>query len=127
MPLEDSLHGYYRIGGELYLVKICLGGGFTRLRFVPEAMDADPDAIYETADALKDIPSLILDRRNSDHVDLLENAEPVHVYNSRLFLQGEISFFRGMTNVYRISREFIEGSDIDTAIGIDSFLHKYYR
>jgi hypothetical protein len=127
MPLEDGLHGYFRIGDELYLVKNFQGGGFTRLHFVPETIDADPDAIYEIPDALKDIPSLILDRRNSIHVETLENATPVHVYNSRLFLQGEISFFRGMTNVYRISREFLDGSDIDTAIDADSFPHKHYR
>jgi len=108
-------------------VKNSQGGGFTRLHFVHEAIDADPVAIYETADALKDIPSLILDRRDSSHIENLEDATPVHVYNSRLFLQGEISFFRGMSNVYRVSLEFLEGAEISTAIDTDSFPHKYYR
>ena len=74
-PLEDDLYGYFRIGGDLYLVKNSHVGGFTRLHFVHEALDADPDAIYETADALKDIPSLILDRRDSSHIENLEGAE----------------------------------------------------
>ena len=68
-PLENDLHGYFRISGELYLVKNSQGGGLTRLHFIHEATDADPDATYGTADALKDIPSLILDRRDSTHID----------------------------------------------------------
>ena len=65
MPFEDFLHGYFRIGGELYLVKNFQGGGFTRLRFFHEAVDADPEAIYETSGALKDIPWIDVIQFNS--------------------------------------------------------------
>ena len=108
--VEPSLYGYYKIGEECFLVRSEVLEGCRALhmfKFIDEGIPEEESII---PDAIKHVPSLILDRRSEISIgvdELSSSGVPINVFHSLLFRRRECVYFKGMTNVYRISHEYL--------------------
>ena len=108
--VEPNLYGYYKIGENCFLVKSEVLEGGRALHMLKFIDHVHPEEESIIPDAIKHVPSLILDRRSKMSIgidELSSSGVPINVFHSVLFRRRECVYFKGMKNVYRISHEYL--------------------
>ena len=103
--VEPSLYGYYKIGEECFLVRSEVLEGCRALhmfKFIDEGIPEEESII---PDAIKHVPSLILDRRSEISIgvdELSSSGVPINVFHSLLFRRRECVYFKGKPLWFRV-------------------------
>ena len=108
--VEPNLYGYYKIGEDCFLVKSEVLEGGRALHMLKFIDHVHPEEESIIPDAIKHVPSLILDRRSEMSIgvdELSSSGVPINAFHSLLFRRRERVYLKGMTNVYRISHEYL--------------------
>ena len=90
--VEPNLYGYYKIGENCFLVKSEVLEGGRALHMLKFIDHVHPEEESIIPDAIKHVPSLILDRRSKMSIgidELSSSGVPINVFHSVLFRRRE--------------------------------------